>query len=100
MQALDKLEVDRIIDNNLEDEFDKLGATPGFVLVPMPFEKVHICLSCVAISPITDRQRGPWLLAQVQELAQQGTLESLGRLGRHPQHIRTYRQFRQRVCND
>ena len=41
MQALDKHEVDRIIDNNLEDEFDRLGATPGFVLLPMPFEKVH-----------------------------------------------------------
>lgn len=42
MQPLSKEEVDRILDNNLVDEFDRLGATPGFVLVPMPFEKVHM----------------------------------------------------------
>ena len=45
MQPLSKEEVDRILDNNLVDEFDRLGATPGFVLVPMPFEKVHTVLS-------------------------------------------------------
>ena len=41
MLPLNKTEVDRIIDNNLVDEFDRLRATPGFVLVPMPFEKVN-----------------------------------------------------------
>ena len=42
MHPLSKEEVDRVLDNNLVDEFDRLGATPGFVLVPMPFEKVHM----------------------------------------------------------
>lgn len=40
MRPLSKDEVDKILDQNLVDEFDSLGATPGFVLVPMPFEKV------------------------------------------------------------
>ncbi|DBA74824.1 TPA: hypothetical protein ACH3X2_009167 [Trebouxia sp. C0005] len=71
MHPLSKDEVDRILDNNLVDEFDRLAGTPGFVLVPMPFQKV-------------------------QELARVGTLESLGQLGRHPGHIRTYRTFRKK----
>ncbi len=72
MRPLEKEEVDRILDNNLVDEFDRLAATPGFVLVPMPFETV-------------------------QTLAREGTMQSLGQLGRHPQHIRTYRDFRSKV---
>lgn len=40
MQPLSKDEVDRIVDNNLVEEFDKLAATPGFVLKPMPFQQV------------------------------------------------------------
>lgn len=40
MQPLSKEEVDRILDNNLEEEFGKLAATPGFVLKPMPFHQV------------------------------------------------------------
>ena len=38
---MSKDEVDRILDKNLVDEFDRLAATPGFVLTPMPFEKVR-----------------------------------------------------------
>ncbi|KAL3158556.1 hypothetical protein ABBQ38_010775 [Trebouxia sp. C0009 RCD-2024] len=75
MHPLSKDEVDRIIDNNLIEEFDRLVATPGFVLTPMPFEKV-------------------------QELATTGTLQSLGQLGRHPQHIRTYRGFRAKILQE
>ena len=44
MQPLTKDEVDRIVDNNLVDEFDRLAATPGFVLTRMPFEKVRLLL--------------------------------------------------------
>ncbi len=40
MRPLSKDEVDRILDNNLVDEFDSLAGTPGYVLVPMPFKKV------------------------------------------------------------
>ena len=47
MQSLSKDEVDRIVENNLEEEFDKLAATPGFVLTPMPFQQVMYCL-CTA----------------------------------------------------
>ena len=32
MHPLSKDEVDRILDNNLVDEFDRLAGTPGFVL--------------------------------------------------------------------
>ncbi|KAL0051705.1 hypothetical protein WJX82_000719 [Trebouxia sp. C0006] len=75
MHPLSKDEVDRILDNNLVDEFDRLAGTPGFVLIPMPFQKV-------------------------QDLARVGTLESLGQLGRHPEHIRTYRTFRSKVLQE
>ncbi|KAL3160231.1 hypothetical protein ABBQ32_010986 [Trebouxia sp. C0010 RCD-2024] len=75
MHPLSKAEVNRIIENNLIEEFDRLAATPGFVLTPMPFEKV-------------------------QELATNGSLQSLGQLGRHPQHIRTYRAFRAKVLQE
>lgn len=44
MQPLSKDEVDRIVDNNLEEEFEKLAATPGFVLIPMPFQQVRYAL--------------------------------------------------------
>ena len=42
---LSKSEVDRILDNNLVDEFDRLAGTPGFVLVPMLFQKVYLAVS-------------------------------------------------------
>ena len=47
MQPLSKDEVDKILDNNLVEEFDKLAGTPGFVLTPMPFQQVMYCL-CIA----------------------------------------------------
>ena len=47
MQPLSKDEVDRIVDNNLVEEFSKLAATPGFVLTPMPFHQVMRCLCIV-----------------------------------------------------
>lgn len=45
MHPLSKDEVDRILDNNLVDEFDRLAGTPGYVLVPMPFQKVYRAVS-------------------------------------------------------
>ena len=42
MRPLSKDEVDRILDNNLVEEFDKLAATPGYVLKPMPFQRVSL----------------------------------------------------------
>lgn len=39
----------------------------------------------------------PFCLLQAQELARIDTVESLGKLGRHPQDIRTYRLFRTKV---
>ena len=44
MQPLSKDDENRIIDNNLVDEFDKLAATPGYVLKPLSFERVSIVL--------------------------------------------------------
>ena len=42
MRPLSKDEVDRILDSNLVEEFDKLAATPGYVLTPMPFQRVGL----------------------------------------------------------
>ena len=93
MFPLSKDEVDRVIDNNLVDEFDRLAATPGFVLTPMPFSKGRM------IAPVLHRAFFSYLrnnssLPKVQELANEGTLKSLVQLGRH----RTYRGFRAKSC--
>lgn len=40
MSTLSKSEVDRIVDNNLTDEFVQLAGTPGFVLKRMPLSQV------------------------------------------------------------
>ena len=67
-------EVDRIIDINSADEFYKLRDTPGF------------CLEATS-----------W--ATACQLVEEGTVNSLGQLGRHPRDIVTYRQFRRQVCS-
>lgn len=53
MEPLSKQDVDRIIDNNLIHEFDRLASTPGFVLVPMPFGKVRSRFTGAA-TPVVD----------------------------------------------
>ena len=53
MVPLSKDEVDRILDNNLVDEFDRLAGTPGYVLVPMPFQKVYILCYTACKTPAT-----------------------------------------------
>lgn len=75
MPALSKAEVDKIIENNRTDQFHLLADTPGFVLDPMPLKKAR-------------------------ELSAINTVESLGKLGRHPKDIRTYRLFRQQVLSE
>lgn len=67
-------EVDRILNNNLVEEFEKLRGAPGVCLEPFPW-------------------------AEVKRLIAENSLESLGKLGRSPAGIVVYRQFRKKVLH-
>lgn len=71
-RALDKAEVAHIIDNKLENEYERLRWTPGFCIETMPWAHLHA-------------------------LIQEGTEQSLGQLGRHPRDIAVYWDFRRQV---
>ena len=97
MPTLSKSEVDRIIENDLTDEFHLLAATPGFVLQPMPLSQVRMKAILKYLKFRQYLWPHPSYVHKVKELAAVNTVESLGKLGRHPQDIRTYRLFRKQV---
>lgn len=72
---LTQSEVDRIIGQELTDEYEKLRHTPGFCIDAVSWERL-------------------------MELIQLGTEEALGKLGRTPAGIRAYWNFRAQVLDD
>ena len=64
--------MDSILDLNLQDQFERLRGLPGHCLEPVDW-------------------------ATACQLVQQGSEESLGKLGRHPRDTVVYRRFRRQV---
>lgn len=73
--ALCPNEVNRILDNELVEEYCRLRHTPGFCLEAMPW-------------------------AKIKQLVEENTEASLGNLGRHPSDIVVYRAFRTKLLSD